>query len=184
MNWFPWHWSAGEIIAYAVYCFVVTRLMHNHPAALVPLAVGLFGWPYLIKYTRLGLNRLFVGLRTSGRKPGQLICPECGGILVQIVDEGMPAARCPACEGKWSTGAELSSIFAAKNRTIPAWSAFKKKDGRLESICPKCANKILEGSFVGADYACFYCPPCDGYWLSNVDWVTMKLALSEPSRRS
>lgn len=178
MNWLPWGMEPWEYLAFALFSAAVWRMV-GYRWWLVPLLLsGLFLWPWVFRFFRWAHRFVLIRLRATGinRRPGALYCAECGAVLSPEGEGGASFESCPACSGKWFSGSVLGPWLSKNKPGLGEWLAFAGKVENTEFLCPKCFERMACGSFRGAAFTTFRCGPCDGYWLSRVNWVSLKLA--------
>ena len=113
-----------------------------------------------------------IALNQARRAPGELVCPECGGVLAREPDSGIEHCRCAGCSSRWLERAALKSAVARKNKPMREWFP---EENRKALSCPKCAGSMPGGVFRGEDFPVYQCSPCAAFWLSRDEWISLGL---------
>ena len=94
-------------------------------------------------------------------------CPRCKVALEDGERHGLPAKRCPKCEGSWLAPAVLEQL---EDRAFPE-DAVKgtRRYGSHESDlnCPHCAKKMIRFRYRANPLELEHCPDEAGYWLDR-----------------
>jgi len=174
----PWGLELLDYVLYALFSALVYALLGWHWWTVVVLVGALLLWPYAVRFAREAWRGARVGARTLGaRKAGVLYCAECGGELAPgTAGNVFAVSECPACGGKWSGAADLTTGAAQKGRPALEWETRADLEVKAARPCPKCAKSMPVGSFRGGRGMSFRCADCDGYWFNRIDWVSFELS--------